>query len=108
MQIRTLAALTLIASLAAFPALALDLHAARTAGSVAEKSDGYAEALSKDAEVVALVAEVNAKRKAEYTRISKENGQSVSVVAKLAAPQIISGLEPGSPYKDEKGALKKR
>lgn len=107
MKTRILTVFSIIVLLAS-PAMALDLQQARASGAVAEKPDGYVEGLQKNNEVAALVAEVNSKRKEEYTRISKENGQPVSVVAKLAAPQIISNLEPGSLYKDEKGNLKKR
>ena len=79
----------------ATPAFALDLHSARSSGVVAETPDGYIKAVQPSAEVNALVAEVNAKRIAEYTRISKENGQSVEVVGKLAAPQIAKNAAAG-------------
>jgi uncharacterized protein YdbL (DUF1318 family) len=92
----------------AAPAWALDLHEARAKGVVGEKADGYVGAISPSAEVTALVNEVNDKRRAEYTRISKQNGQSVEVVAKLAAPQIQQGLEAGSKYQDASGAWKTR
>lgn len=69
-------------------ALALDLRDARSKGLVKESASGYIEAASSMPEVQVLVKDVNAKRKAEYERISKENGQSVEVVGKLAAEQI--------------------
>jgi len=69
-------------------AWALSLQEARSQGLVIERADGYVEAAQLSPEVVALADEVNAKRKAEYERISKENGQPVEVVAKLAAEQI--------------------
>ncbi|MCF8496292.1 MAG: YdbL family protein [Alphaproteobacteria bacterium] len=90
------------------PAYALDLQQARTSGLVGETLSGYIAARSDAPEVQALVAEVNAKRKEEYTRISKENNQSVDVVAKLAAPQIINGLAPGIYYQAPDGNWKKR
>ncbi len=92
----------------AVPAWALDLHSARANGSVGEKNDGYVAALRPSAEVNAVVAEVNAKRSAEYARISKENGQTVDVVAKLAASQIISGLPAGASYQDGGGNWKSK
>jgi uncharacterized protein len=97
----------LMASLAV-PAWALDLQSARESSSVGEQADGYVAALKSTPDVNALVAEVNAKRKAEYARISKENGQPVDVVAKLAAAQIISGLPAGSSYQGSDGSWKKR
>jgi uncharacterized protein YdbL (DUF1318 family) len=78
----------LVTAMLAAPAYALDLHSARASGAVAETPDGYVKAVKSSAEVDALVSEVNAKRMAEYTRISKQNGQPVEVVGKLAAPQI--------------------
>lgn len=82
-------------ALTALPAYALDLHSARASGQVAETPEGYVRAVKSSPEVDALVAEVNAKRKAEYTRISKENGQPVDVVGKLAAPQIQKNIAAG-------------
>ncbi|HRQ59906.1 MAG TPA: YdbL family protein [Alphaproteobacteria bacterium] len=100
-------ALALIMLLAA-PAYALDLQQARAAGSVGEKLDGYVSARSDAPDVQALVADVNGKRRAEYTRISKENNQPVDIVAKLAAEQIINGLAPGAYYQAPDGSWKKR
>jgi len=85
----------LAASFIASSALALDLHSARSSGAVAELPTGYVKAVKPSAEVDALVDEVNAKRRAEYTRISKENGQSIDVVGTLAAPQIAKGIAAG-------------
>ncbi|MCE3233274.1 MAG: hypothetical protein K0R98_1531 [Rickettsiaceae bacterium] len=69
-------------------AFALDLQQARSEGLIKENPDGYISAAKSSPEVQELVKDVNEKRKAEYTRISKENGQPVDVVAKLAAEQI--------------------
>jgi uncharacterized protein YdbL (DUF1318 family) len=80
----------------ALPSFALDLHSARSGGLVGETPEGYVTALKPSAEVNALVADVNAKRKAEYERISKENGQPVDVVGKLAAPQIAKSMAAGN------------
>lgn len=87
---------TLAAALIAFPAFALDLHGARASGQVAETAEGYVKAVKSSPEVEALVAEVNAKRRAEYERISKQNGQPVDVVGKLAAPEIAKSIAAGN------------
>lgn len=108
MKLRFLTVLAVTGLLTAFPAYALDLHQARSSGMVGERLDGYVAARKATPEVNALVAEVNAKRKQEYARISKENGQPVDVVAKLAAAQIISGLEAGSAYQANDGSWKTR
>lgn len=108
MKLRFLTVLAAVGMLAAFPAFAMDLQQARSAGVVGETLDGYIAAVKPSAEVNALVAEVNAKRKQEYARISAANKQSVSVVAKLAAEQIINGLPSGSFFQTPDGAWKKR
>ena len=87
----------------ATPALALDLQGARVQGIVGEKNDGYIAVLKSSPEAEALAVEVNAKRKQEYVRISKENGQTADVVGKLAAPQIMNGLPAGAQYQDGNG-----
>ena len=89
--------------LIALPALALDLQEARRGGLVGEQNDGYVKALQAHADVAALVKDVNAKRQAEYGKISQANGQPVSVVAKLAAAQIVQKLEKGAQYQDANG-----
>lgn len=101
-SIATMAAIVVLAS----PAFALDLQSARSTGALGEKNDGYVAVLKPSAEANALAAEVNAGRKAEYTRISKENGQPVNVVAKVAAEAIINKISTGSSYQDSSGNWK--
>jgi uncharacterized protein YdbL (DUF1318 family) len=108
MRTNFFSALILGTVLLATPAFALDLHGARQSGLVGEKADGYVTALQPSPDVDKLVKEVNGRRLAEYTRISKENGQPVNVVSQLAAGQIIQGLESGASYQDADGNWKKR
>jgi uncharacterized protein YdbL (DUF1318 family) len=108
MKLRVLALAVVLSLIAAAPAFALDLHQARRQGLVGEKLDGYATVLKQTSDVQALVADVNAKRQQEYARISRQNGQPVDVVAKLAAQQIITNLAPGSPYQGTDGGWKVR
>jgi uncharacterized protein YdbL (DUF1318 family) len=108
MKLPTFTALLLLCSLVALPVFAMDLHQARGGGLVGEKPDGYVAAVKPSSEVQALVAEVNARRQQEYANISKQNGQPVDVVAKLAAQEIITKLAPGSLYQGADGGWKKR
>lgn len=108
MKIRTLVSVMAWTLLAAAPAFAMDLQSARANGSVGETPQGYIAAVKPSAEVNALVAEVNAKRRQEYNRISAANGQSVAVVGTIAAEQIINNLAPGSLYQAADGIWKKR
>jgi uncharacterized protein len=105
---RNLGILFAIIMLLAAPAYALELQQARSSGLVGEKLDGYVAARSQTSDVQALVTEINAKRRQEYVRISKENNQSIDVVAKLAAEQIINGLSSGVYYQAPDGSWKKR
>jgi uncharacterized protein YdbL (DUF1318 family) len=104
----SLTVLTLAALLLATPAFALDLHGARAQGLVGEKADGYVTAQQPSAEVNALVDDVNARRKAEYARISKENGQPLDVVGRVAAESIVGKLESGASYQGADGSWKKK
>lgn len=108
MKLRYASLMSLALMLLAVPAFALDLQAARTSGLVGETQTGYVEAVVNRPDVQALVKEVNDKRRQEYERISKANGQSVDVVAKLAAEQVINRLSAGFYYKDASGSWKKR
>lgn len=105
MKLRILTA-ALAFMLISAPAFALSLHEARADGILGEKKDGYVAVLKKSAEAEALANEVNDKRRAEYARISKENGQPVSIVSKLAAEQIINTLGSGEKYQDASGNWK--
>ena len=91
-----------------FPAFALDLKEARATGRVGETTKGYVAVIKASPEVEELVATINAKRKQEYARISQENGQSLDVVAKVAAEQIINNLDEGSLYQAVDGSWRKR
>ena len=79
----------LITFLLATPAFAMDLQSARSNGVVVEQVTGYLKVAKPSAEADALVADVNSKRKAEYTRIAKEKGSSVDAVAAIAAQELL-------------------
>lgn len=100
---RFLISLLAVMCLLTGPAMALDLQEARAKKAVGEGNNGYVVALGGDADAKALAAEVNAKRKAEYQRIAKQQNQAADVVAKLAAQEIISQLPAGSRFQDASG-----
>lgn len=102
------AALFSLTLLIALQAFAMDLATARSSGVVGEKLDGYAAVIGTNAEATSLVADVNARRKAEYEKISKDNNQPVSVVAKVAAQTVIGGLPAGAYYQAADGSWKKK
>jgi uncharacterized protein YdbL (DUF1318 family) len=98
----------LFAMLFALPAFALTLDQARNSGAIAEQLDGYVAVLKASPDVNALAADINTKRKQEYARISKENGQPIDIVAKLAAQQVINKLPAGSLYQSPDNGWKKK
>jgi len=89
------AALLLIALAPSASAQSLD--AAKAAGQIGERPDGYVGLVDAGAPpaVKQLVDSVNAKRKAEYTRIAKQNGTAVDAVASLAGAKLIERTPPG-------------
>ncbi len=110
-MLRTLTRTTVLALVmmcTALPALALDLQQARSQGLVGEQMSGYVAAVKPSEGVKQLVADVNARRLQEYKRISKENGQAIELVGRLAAKQIIEKLPKGSLYQDAGGKWQAR
>jgi uncharacterized protein YdbL (DUF1318 family) len=73
------------------------LDAAKAAGQVGERPDGYLGVVTAGAPpaVVQLVADVNAKRKVRYAEIAQQNGTAVDAVAALAGAKLIERTPPG-------------
>src|SRR5687768_17130250 len=103
-----IAALFALIALLASEVFAMELSQARAKGIVGEKLDGYIGTVVSSPDASAVVSEINARRRAEYEKISKENGQPVSVVGKVAAETIINGLPGGSLYQGADGSWKKK
>jgi uncharacterized protein len=74
-----------------------DLDAAKAAGQVGERPDGYLGAVSASAPpaIQRLVSDVNAKRKAKYAEIAKQNGTAVDVVAALMGEKLVQRTPAG-------------
>ncbi|MFT5210236.1 MAG: hypothetical protein ACI9CE_001961 [Flavobacterium sp.] len=74
--------LLIVWSCLALPLAASPLDDAKNSGHVAEMVNGYVEALATaDAVVHALVGDINARRKAAYSKIAKKHGISTEKVA---------------------------
>lgn len=108
MNYKTIAIAAISTFMAASAAFAMDLDQARSAGLVGEKMDGYVAAIQNTPDIGVLVADINAKRQQEYARISREKGQPIDVVSKLAAGQIITRLPAGASYQMPDGTWRKR
>jgi uncharacterized protein YdbL (DUF1318 family) len=87
-------------------AQAQDLDAARQAGYVGERPDGYIGQVDPAAPAwaVQLVGTVNAERRQKYVELAESNGTSVEAVQVVAAQKIIDRLPAGSYYMDSGGA----
>lgn len=101
-------ALTLTLCALAAPAFAGSLDSAKAKGLVGERLDGYIGAVQNTPEANAVVAEINAARKAEYAKIAAKNAQPVSVVEKLAAGKLIGKVSAGEYYQDASGAWRQK
>jgi uncharacterized protein YdbL (DUF1318 family) len=87
----------LVFALISVPAFAADLDRAKSDGLVGERADGYLGVVDAGAgaDVVALVADVNAKRKAEYQRIAQKNDLTLEQVQALAGKKAIARTTAG-------------
>ena len=87
-------AATLLA-LSAAAALAMDIGEAKSQGLVGETATGYVAAVKSSREVDALVADINAKRKAQYQKIANKNGISLEAVEVRAGQRAIGKTPSG-------------
>src|SRR3954462_14412325 len=82
------------------------LDAARAAGLLGERPDGYVDAVTPNpsAEVMSLKEQINAQRRKVYQQLAGEKGVPVEEVAALAAEKTIAQkLKPGMYYLDSSG-----
>jgi uncharacterized protein len=103
---RSLGVLLLSLSMA-MPAFALDLGEAKSGGLVGETSSGYLAAVKSSAEVDALVASINSKRKAQYQKIAQKNNISLQAVEVRAGQKAIEKT-PAGQYVNTGGGWQKK
>ncbi len=94
-RVTTVLLALLLFSAAAYADGALD--AARDAGVVGERRNGYVGLVVKKPtpEQKAWVEDVNKKRRAHYKKIAKKSGATVDEVAALAAQRLIEQARSG-------------
>lgn len=91
-----------------FSAWALSLDEAKAKGQVGEKASGYLGAVTGgNAEVQALVSDINQKRRQAYEEIAKRNGTSLNSVETLAGEKAIQNTKPGNMVEGPGGWMKK-
>lgn len=101
--------LLILALLGPASALAADLQQAKSAGLVGEQLNGYLGLVGAEApaEVRALIADVNAKRKAKYQAIATQNSARLETVELLAGKKAIEKTRPGNYIQSAVGWKKK-
>jgi uncharacterized protein len=83
--------------LSALPVAAQSLDAAKAAGQIGERIDGYVGVVDANApaDIKRLVNQVNAGREAKYAEIAAERGTSVQAVAQIAGQKLIERAPKG-------------
>ena len=79
----------LVLLLAALSSWALDLDAAREAGLVGERLDGYVGVISTSAETEALVRDINQQRKEHYQEIANKQNTPLANIEKIAGEKLV-------------------
>lgn len=91
-------------------AFAADLTTAKEQGWVGEQNDGYLGLVKSGApaDVKALVADVNSRRKAQFTQIATKNGIAETEAAKVFAREAEERTVPGNYIQNPAGGWVKK
>jgi len=100
----------IILTLAMQSAWAIDIGSAKKQGLVGEANSGYLAAVVSpaSADVKALIASVNAKRKAEFKRAANKTNTTVQQVSNRFYELAIQRTARGNYYQDGSGRWKKK
>jgi len=106
--LRSVAAALALGALAA-PAVAAEYAAAKAAGLIGEKVDGYVAVVGAgDAELRRIADDTNIKRKAVYAAKAQEQHVTIEEYAFATGCTLIAKTEPGEKYQTPSGAWKTR
>jgi len=91
-------------------AWAIDIHEAKAQGLVGESNTGLIAAVQTpaSAEVRALIADVNQKRKARFENAAQKTGATVAQVANRFYELAVAKTERGHYYQDSSGRWQKK
>ena len=91
-------------------AWAIDIRDAKDQGLVGEANSGYIAAVqsTSSAEVRALIADVNNKRKAKFAETAKKTGTTTAQVANRFYELAVQKTAKGHYYQDSSGKWKKK
>jgi uncharacterized protein YdbL (DUF1318 family) len=76
-------------------AFAIELDTAKETGLVGEQQNGYLGAVVQSSEVMELINDINAKRKAKYQELATKNGITLEQVEILAAKKAYEKTKSG-------------
>lgn len=91
-------------------AWAIDIGTAKSQGLVGEANSGYLAAVATPAsnEVKALIADVNAKRKAKFEDTARKTSTTVAQVSNRFYEIAVQKTAAGHYYQDKNGSWKKK
>ena len=91
-------------------AWAIDIGDAKAQGLVGEANTGYIAAVQTpaSAEVRALIADVNSKRRASFESTAQKTGTTVAQVANRFYELAVQKTAPGNYYQDKSGRWQKK
>ncbi|MGI9307683.1 MAG: YdbL family protein [Gammaproteobacteria bacterium] len=91
-------------------AWAIDIRTAKSQGLVGEAANGYIAAVQTpaSAEVRALIADVNKKRRAQFNRTAQKTGTSLAQVANRFYELAVEKTARGNYYQDSGGRWRKK
>jgi len=94
-----------LATLGPAPAAAASLAEARAQGIFGETRNGYVDLVDRNApaDYKALMAQINAARRADFANLAKKNGIPVEAAGKIVAQEIIEKLPAGAYYEGPSG-----
>lgn len=100
----------ILLALAASAAFASDIGTAKDQGLVGEANTGYLAAVKTpaSADIAALIADVNAKRKAKFQQTANETGATVEQVSFRFYELAVEKTKPGHYYQDGGGTWQKK
>ena len=91
-------------------AWAINIRDAKAQGLVGEANTGYLAAVTQpaSAEVRALIADVNDKRRAQFERTAQQTGATVAQVANRFYELAVERTAAGNYYQDASGAWRRK
>ena len=102
-----LATIALVGAIAFVPvsAYAQSLDSAKAAGLVGERADGYVGIVDPAAPggIVAMVQNINGKRRDKYQSVAAKNGTSLQAVEAIAGDKLVRRAKPGEYVMDSTG-----